>query len=122
MTGSGFGDANAPESYLRFAIWLGRFGCGYGLALAYLARVLGTEGDIDSRLTSALRGHALTSMHDLRHSFASDGLLVDEGLPMTGKLLGHNDIETTARYPHLARDSVHEEAGRIADSIDTDIL
>ena len=44
------------QDYLRFAIWLGRFGCGYGLALAYLARVLGTEGDIDSRLTSALRG------------------------------------------------------------------
>ena len=60
--------------------------------------------------------------HALRHSFASDGLLVDEGLPMTGKLLGNNDIETTARYPHLARDPVHEEAGRIADSIDTDIL
>ena len=56
LAAGGFGDADAPESYLRLAIWLGRFGCGYGLALAYLARVLGTEGDIDSRLTSALRG------------------------------------------------------------------
>ena len=50
----GFGDAEAPESYLRLAIWLGRLGCGYGLALGYLARVLGTEGDIDSRLESAI--------------------------------------------------------------------
>lgn len=52
----GFGDAEAPESYLRLAVWLRRLGCGYVLALSYLARVLGTEGDIDSRLTSALRG------------------------------------------------------------------
>ncbi len=50
----GFDDADAPESYLRLAVWLGRLGCGYGLALAYLARVLGTEGDIDSRLMAVL--------------------------------------------------------------------
>ena len=61
-------------------------------------------------------------IHDLRHTFASRALALGETLPVIGKLLGHNDIETTARYPHLARDSVHEEAGRIADSIDTDIL
>lgn len=50
----GFGDAEAPESYLRLAVWLGRLGCGYGLALGYLVRVLGTDGDIDSRLESAM--------------------------------------------------------------------
>ena len=50
----GFDDTEAPESYLRLAIWLGRLGCGYGLALGYLAKVLGTEVDIDSRLTSVL--------------------------------------------------------------------
>ena len=33
-------------------------------------------------------------------------------LPVIGKLLGHNDIETTARYAHLAQDSVHEAAER----------
>ena len=41
---------------------------------------------------------------------------------MIGKLLGHKQIETTARYAHLARDSVKESAGRIADSIAEDIL
>ena len=51
---TGLGDAEAPESYLRLAIWLGRLGCGYGLALGYLARVIGTEGDIESRLESVL--------------------------------------------------------------------
>lgn len=28
-------------------------------------------------------------LHDLRHSFVSYGLVVGEGLPMIGKLLGH---------------------------------
>ena len=41
---------------------------------------------------------------------------------MIGKLLGHSDIETTARYAHLARDSIHEAAERIADSIAADFL
>ena len=41
---------------------------------------------------------------------------------MIGRLLGHSDIETTARYAHLARDSVQDAAERIASSIATDIL
>ena len=61
-------------------------------------------------------------LHDLRHSWASRALALGESLPMIGKLLGHTQIETTARYAHLARDSVHESAVRIADSIAADIL
>ena len=61
-------------------------------------------------------------LHDLRHSFASRALALGETLPVIGKLLGHSDIETTARYAHLARDSVHEAAERIAESIAADIL
>ena len=61
-------------------------------------------------------------MHDLRHSFASRALALGETLPVIGKLLGHSDIETTARYAHLAQDSLHETAERIAESIATDIL
>ena len=41
---------------------------------------------------------------------------------MIGRLLGHREIETTARYAHLARDSVHGAAARVADSIAEDIL
>ncbi len=44
----------AEIDFPRLAVWLGRLGCGYGLALAYLARVLDVEGDIDSRLESVL--------------------------------------------------------------------
>ena len=61
-------------------------------------------------------------IHDLRHSFASRALALGESLPMIGKLLGHSQVETTARYAHLARDSVHESAARIANSIAADIL
>ncbi len=53
-------------------------------------------------------------IHDLRHSFASGGLLVGEGLPMIGKLLGHNKVQTTARYVPLANDPVKSAANRIA--------
>ena len=61
-------------------------------------------------------------LHDLRHSFASRALALGETLPVIGKLLGHSDIETTARYAHLARDSIHEAAERIAGSVAADIL
>lgn len=54
LSEGGFADHEAPDSYLRLAIWLGRLGCGYGLALAHLARLLGTASDIDSRLQAAL--------------------------------------------------------------------
>ena len=61
-------------------------------------------------------------IHDLRHSFASRALALGESLPTIGKLLGHSKIQTTARYAHLARDSVQESAARVAASIGTDIL
>ena len=56
-------------------------------------------------------------LHDLRHSYASGGLLVGEGLTMIGKLLGHNKVETTARYAHLANDPLKAAANRIASRI-----
>ena len=45
-------------------------------------------------------------IHDLRHSFASHALALGESLPMIGKLLGHTQVQTTARYAHLERASV----------------
>ena len=61
-------------------------------------------------------------VHDLRHSFASRALALGESLPMIGKLLGHTRVQTTARYAHLAEDSVKASAARIAASIGEDIL
>ncbi len=61
-------------------------------------------------------------LHDLRHSYASRALALGETLPMIGKLLGHSQMETTARYAHLARDSIRDSAERVADSIAGDIF
>ena len=61
-------------------------------------------------------------IHDLRNSFASRALAPEESLPMIGKLLGHRRAQTTARYAHLARESVKEAAARIAASIGEDTL
>ena len=60
-------------------------------------------------------------IHDLRHSFASRALALGESLPMIGKILGHTQIHTTARYAHLARDMVMTSVTRIGDSIEQDL-
>jgi integrase len=56
-------------------------------------------------------------IHDLRHTFASGGLLVGEGLAMIGKLLGHTQVQTTARYAHLASDPAKQAATKISDRL-----
>lgn len=60
-------------------------------------------------------------IHDLRHSFASRALALGESLPMIGSLLGHRKVRTTARYAHLAQDSVKEAAARVAESLRADL-
>lgn len=56
-------------------------------------------------------------LHDLGHSFASVGLAGGDALPIIGKLLGHSDVKTTARYAHLADDPVKAAATRISGAI-----
>jgi integrase len=43
-------------------------------------------------------------LHDLRHSFASVGASGGQSLVIIGKMLGHSQPATTARYAHLADD------------------
>jgi integrase len=62
-------------------------------------------------------GLADVRIHDLRHTFASGGLLVGEGLSMIGKLLGHTQVQTTARYAHLASDPIKKAANKISDRL-----
>ncbi len=52
-------------------------------------------------------------LHDLRHSFASVAVGLGEGLAMIGKLLGHTQTQTTARYAHLASDPVKAATERV---------
>ena len=61
-------------------------------------------------------------IHDLRHSYASRALALGESLPVIAKLLGHAQIQTTARYAHLTRDAVKDAATRVAERIAEDIL
>ena len=56
-------------------------------------------------------------LHDLRHSYASRALALGESLPMIGDLLGHRKVNTTARYAHLARDSVRDSSAKVAADI-----
>ena len=56
-------------------------------------------------------------LHDLRHSFASVGAAVGDSLLIIGKLLGHRDAKTTARYAHLADDPLKAAADRISSTI-----
>jgi len=56
-------------------------------------------------------------IHDLRHSFASYAVSNGMSLAMIGKLLGHTQVQTTARYAHLMADSVKEAASNVSGGI-----
>ena len=56
-------------------------------------------------------------LHDLRHSFASFGAGASLGLPIIGKLLGHTQAGTTARYAHLDADPMRRAVETIGATI-----
>jgi integrase len=56
-------------------------------------------------------------LHDLRHSFASIGAGASMGLPIIGKLLGHTQAATTARYAHLDADPMRRAVNTIGATI-----
>ena len=52
-------------------------------------------------------------LHDLRHTHASIGAGAGLGLPIIGKLLGHAQAATTARYAHLDADPLRRASEQI---------
>lgn len=86
-------------------------------------------------ITGAIKGQHLTDMqkpwrrlrkraglddlriHDLRHSFASDALQLGQDLTMIGRLLGHTQVQTTARYAHLKTDPIRAAANKVSEAI-----
>ncbi|MHB1863516.1 MAG: tyrosine-type recombinase/integrase [Gemmatimonadaceae bacterium] len=56
-------------------------------------------------------------LHDLRHSFASVSASSGGSLLVIGKLLGHRDTATTAKYAHLFDDPVKAAADLTAKQI-----
>ena len=60
-------------------------------------------------------------IHDLRHTFASIAVSNGKSLPMIGKLLGHSQVQTTARYAHLAVSPVIDAANDITALIENQL-
>jgi len=56
-------------------------------------------------------------LHDLRHSFASFAAADGTSLLIIGKLLGHKNSATTARYAHLADDPMRRAADKVSKQI-----
>ena len=56
-------------------------------------------------------------LHDLRHVFTSIAVSSGLGLPIIGKMLGHSQPATTARYAHLASHPLKAVAAAIAGEI-----
>jgi integrase len=57
-------------------------------------------------------------IHDLRHTFASHAAMSKETLPMIGRLLGHANHQSTARYAHLDDEHVLDAAEQIGAAIE----
>ena len=66
------------------------------------------------RRTAVLSG---VRVHDLRHSYASVGAGTSLGLLIIGKLLGHSQPSTTARYAHLDADPLRRAVDIIGSTI-----
>ncbi len=65
------------------------------------------------RAVRSLAGLEDVRIHDLRHTYASIGAGLGMSLPLLGRLLGHTQAATTARYAHLAQDPVRIAADAI---------
>lgn len=56
-------------------------------------------------------------LHDLRHTFASQGLAAGASLDVLATLLGHKERRTTERYAHLAAGPVRQAADEVGSNI-----
>jgi integrase len=77
------------------------------------------RADINKPWRAIIRAARLDRVraHDLRHSFASFGAGKSLGLPIIGKLLGHTQVATTARYAHLDADPMRRAVDTIGATI-----
>ncbi|MBF0311663.1 MAG: tyrosine-type recombinase/integrase, partial [Magnetococcales bacterium] len=69
------------------------------------------------RVVKGNAGLETLRIHDLRHAFASVGATMGLSLPVIGKLLGHTQSATTARYAHLSNDPLMKATQQIGSHI-----
>jgi integrase len=58
-----------------------------------------------------------TRLHDLRHTYASLAASGGSSLPILGALLGHTQVQTTARYAHFLDDPLRAVTDRVGNII-----
>ena len=91
-----------------------------GSAFVFPGKISGKPLQEIQRLWYAVR-HAAglhdVRLHDLRHSVASTAAAQGHSLYLIGKLLGHKDLRSTARYAHLADDARKAMADSVAGAI-----
>ena len=77
------------------------------------------SGAIDKAWTRVRSSAGLRDvrLHDLRHSFASMGVVDGLSLPIIGALLGHKHSATTARYAHLTSGPLRVANDAVGDRI-----
>jgi integrase len=79
------------------------------------------RSDLNRPWRAIVKRAGLTGLriHDLRHTHASVGAGLGLGLPIIGKLLGHTQPSTTARYAHLDADPLRRASEHIGSHLAT---
>jgi integrase len=79
------------------------------------------RADLNRPWRAIVKRAGLTGLriHDLRHTHASVGAGLGLGLPIIGKLLGHTQPSTTARYAHLDADPLRRASDHIGNRLAT---
>jgi len=69
------------------------------------------------RRIRAIAGLSDVRIHDLRHTYGAVAAMAGHSLPIIGRLLGHTQAQTTARYAHLADTTTRKAANEVDDMI-----